>query len=73
MRDWHALPAISEVKNSAVISCIEKRNLMGRGIGLIDAHLLCAAENHADTRLWSGDKNLKGVAEQFSPAYAEPA
>ena len=40
LSDWHALPSAPESKNRHILKYIEERELMGRGIGLIDAHLL---------------------------------
>ena len=44
---------------------------MGRGIGLIDAHLLYAAENGGNLQLWTRDKPLHSIAEELGVAYVE--
>ena len=52
-----------------VLFFIEKNALMGKGVGLIDVHLLAAAKL-ANTPLWTNDKNLATLAEKFSLAYS---
>ncbi len=71
IRDWHTLPAIEEQNNKDVLTYIEERKLMGRGIGLIDVHLLNAVENHGSARLWTRDKKLLAVAKELGLAYTE--
>ena len=58
LSDWKALPGITEVSHASVLSAIESKNLMGRGIGFVDAHLLCAVLNHNGTLLWTRDRSL---------------
>jgi len=66
-----AIPKIGELTNGAVISRIEKDALAGRGIGFVDAHLLCAVKAKQGARLWTRDRGLKRIAEEFGVAYAE--
>ena len=73
LRDWRALPKIIESSNEAVISFLEEKRLMGRGIGFVDAHLLCAAVKHGNVQLWTRDRSLKKLAEELSIAYAAGA
>jgi len=40
---------------------IERRSLMGRGIGLVDVHLLASASLAAPARLWTRDRRLATV------------
>ena len=49
---------------------IEIHRLYGRGIGYIDAHLLAAALIDATVKLWTADKRLAAVAEDFGIAGA---
>ena len=71
LRDWHALPLISEMQNGNVINLIETKKLMGRGIGLVDAHLLGSVLNTEGTKLWTRDKRLRGIAEELGIAFVE--
>ena len=41
-RRLNGLPAINEREHAEVLSMIEQKALMRRGIGFIDAHLLCS-------------------------------
>ena len=66
-----AIPRIGELTNGDVIACIEKDALAGRGIGFVDAHLLCAVNARQGARLWTRDRGLKGIAEDFGVAYVE--
>lgn len=57
------LPQLSAVPNESVLRFIEERQLMGRGIGYVDAHLLTATALHGEMRIWTLDKRLKAEAE----------
>ena len=69
--DWRALPPIQELHNGDVITLIETKKLMGRGIGLVDAHILGAVLNHSGTLLWTRDKRLQGIAAENNVAFSE--
>jgi predicted nucleic acid-binding protein len=57
------LPAATVASDAEVMLLIERKQLMGRGIGYIDAHLLAAARlSHC--RLWTQDRRLAVVAEE---------
>ena len=57
------LPAATVASDAEVMLLIEREQLMGRGIGYIDAHLLAAARlSHC--RLWTQDRRLAVVAEE---------
>jgi predicted nucleic acid-binding protein len=55
------LPAGSEAGHDEVLSFIERRRLMGRGIGYIDVHLLLSALL-SDAWIWTLDRNLARAA-----------
>jgi predicted nucleic acid-binding protein len=59
------LPQLPIIADPAVLRFIEDRQLMGLGIGYIDAHLLCAAAHHA-THIWTRDKRLNRAAKALS-------
>ena len=71
MSELGALPRITELHNDNVIHAIEERDLMGRGIGFVDAHLICAVLKHHGVRLWTHDKRLNGVATELGVAFTE--
>lgn len=61
MRHLAALPRAARATDEEVIYFIESRNLWGRGIGWVDAHLLSAALL-SQCGFWTTDKRLHRVA-----------
>jgi len=56
------LPAATVASAAEVLLQIERDQLMGRGIGYVDAHLLASARlSHG--RLWTDERRLAAVAE----------
>ena len=68
---WRRFPMISEASHQEVLTIIESRQLMGRGIGFVDAHLLCAVLNREDALLWTRDGSLRRVAGEFGVEFSE--
>lgn len=58
------LPALSKVKDDDVLTLIDRRRLMGTGLGLIDVHLLASCLL-AGAALWTRDVNLKSIAAKL--------
>jgi len=57
------LPAAVVASDAEVLLLIERNQLMGRGIGYVDAHLLASARlSHC--RLWSLDRRLAALAQE---------
>jgi predicted nucleic acid-binding protein len=54
-----------------VVAFVRGRQLHGRGIGWIDAHLLAAALV-ADVPLWTADERLAGLARELGVYYPLP-
>jgi predicted nucleic acid-binding protein len=52
---------------------IERRALMGRGIGYVDVHLLASVALAGTAQLWTRDKRLAAIAADLELAYAEQA
>ena len=71
LRSMRSLPRIKELSHELVLSRIESRNLKGRGIGFIDAHLICSVLEHGETLLWTRDRRLQRVAEDLRVAFSE--
>ncbi len=63
LRLWRNLPPLTPVADEAALTFIEAKELMGKGIGFVDAHLLAAVAVEPGARLWTRDKRLAGVAE----------
>jgi predicted nucleic acid-binding protein len=66
------LPRACVATDAEVLHFIDDRELFGRGIGYVDAHLLAAVRLTAGAQLWTNDKRLYGVADQLGMA-ATPA
>jgi len=52
-----------------VLALIERRNLYGRGCGLVDLSLLAAALLEGQTLFWTLDKRLAAIAAELNLAY----
>ena len=59
------LPSVSECSHEEVLFMVEKYQLYGKGIGYVDAHLLCSAVIH-DIRLWTLDKRLNKLTKALT-------
>ena len=57
------LPTATVASDAEVLLLIEREQLMGRGIGYIDAHLLAAARL-SRCGLWTQDRRLAAVAQE---------
>ncbi len=69
LTDIKNLPKASVAPDDHVLSFIEEKQLMGRGIGYIDFHLLAATELTRSTELWALDERLMDVATELNLAY----
>jgi predicted nucleic acid-binding protein len=59
------LPLSRVATHEETLAMIDRRKLMGRGIGYVDAHLLAAVALTPDARLLTNDKRLARVAESL--------
>ena len=57
------LPQVQVAQINEVRAMIDARHLQGRGIGLIDAHLIASVFIDRSTLLWTRDKQLRKLAE----------
>jgi predicted nucleic acid-binding protein len=65
------LPAAFVASDQEVLLMIEQHQLMGRGIGYVDAHLLASAKlSHC--QLWTQDRRLAVMTEERGLAAPEP-
>jgi predicted nucleic acid-binding protein len=62
------LPSTDILGHYDIMEFIEYREIMNKGIGYIDVHLLASALV-SETPLWTFDKALKKVANQLSIGY----
>lgn len=64
------LPSAPAASHAEALNFLERRRLMGRGIGFVDVHLLASAALAAPTRLWTLDKRLAAIARELQLATA---
>jgi len=65
------LPAATVASDAEVLLLIERDQLMGQGIGHVDAHLLASARlSHC--RLWTQDRRLEAVAQEQGLGIRQP-
>jgi hypothetical protein len=65
------LPGFTVAGDEEVLFFIERHQLMGRGIGFVDAQLLAATALSGMGRLWTRDKRLHAVAVALNLAHVE--
>ena len=65
------LPAVTVARHEEVLGLIERRRLHGRGLSLVDAHLLAAVVLSPGTTLWTRDRRLHDAAKAEGLAYTE--
>ena len=65
----YRLPSSVSASDPEVLSFIEQRDLMGRGIGYIDAHLLASLYLSTPAQIWTRDKRLAAIARELSVAH----
>jgi predicted nucleic acid-binding protein len=64
------LPAAVVASDQEVLLLIEREQLMGRGIGYVDVHLIASARlSHC--HLWTQDRRLAAVAEELGLVVTE--
>ena len=62
LRDLPSAPLATEVE---ALDFIDRRRLMGQGIGYIDVHLLASVVLSGAARLWTRDKRLALIARNL--------
>lgn len=65
------LPSAPTATEPEILDFIERRALMGRGIGYIDVHLLASIVLEGAARLWTRDRRLNEVAAELDLAFEE--
>jgi predicted nucleic acid-binding protein len=68
---WCNLPRIAPVTDAEALYFLEQRQLMGKGVGFIDIHLLAAVALQGGTLLWTRDKRLAALAAQLGLGFSE--
>ncbi|MET0090784.1 MAG: type II toxin-antitoxin system VapC family toxin [Candidatus Thiodiazotropha sp.] len=64
------LPKAPVAQDEEVLFFIERHELMGCGIGYVDAHLMAAVALDGGALLWTRDRRLHLLADKLGQAYA---
>jgi predicted nucleic acid-binding protein len=65
----HGLPMATSASHDEVMILVERRSLFGRGLSLVDAHLLASVITTGQTQLWTRDKRLSEAAAVLGVAF----
>jgi len=63
------LSRVSEATHDEAMTFMDNKQLMGRGIGFVDVHLLAATVLTPDARIWTRDSRLSVVAQSLEIAW----
>ena len=63
-----SLPMASTIEFDEFLFFIDRNQLMGKGVGFVDVHILASAQL-AGVPLWTADKRLKSAADQLELTY----
>jgi len=63
------LPRSNTAQEDEVLFFFDRQELIGRGIGYVDIHLLAAATLYPGTGPWARDKRLKQIASEQGLAF----
>jgi predicted nucleic acid-binding protein len=63
-----SLPMAPTIEFDEFLFFIDQNQLMGKGVGFVDVHLLASAQL-AGVPLWTADKKLKVAADQLELTY----
>ena len=68
---WQALPRLSAATDVEALQFLDIHELMGKGIGFIGVHLLCAVALANGAQFWTRDKRLAEIATELGLGYLE--
>lgn len=63
------LPHVFEATHDEALIFMDNKQLMGRGIGWVDVHLLAATALTSGTHIWTRDNRLSAVAQSLKIAW----
>ena len=66
------LPSVGVAGHDEVMQLVERRTLHGRGLSLVDAHLLASVLISAPARLWTRDTSLLRAATEVGVDFVGP-
>jgi predicted nucleic acid-binding protein len=59
---WRNLPLAPTATDAEALAFIERHELMGRGLGFVDIHLLASTALGESMRIWTKDRRLAAIA-----------
>jgi predicted nucleic acid-binding protein len=65
------LPSVAAASHAEVMYLVDRERLHGRGLSLVDAHLLASALLDPGTAIWTRDKRLLAAAHTLGIAHPE--
>ena len=65
-----ALPSAQKVDDEELLYFVERHRLMGRGLGLVDMHLLASSHLEA-AAIWTNDNNLRLAARHLGNDFGQ--
>jgi len=68
---WQGMEFLQAVNHAEALYFIEQHELMGKGIGYVDVHLLASVSLVAGVKLWTRDKRLAQIANDMGYAWKE--
>lgn len=63
------LPEVAVAAHDEVMHLVDRRRLYGRGLSLVDAHLLASVLVDPDAVLWTRDRRLERAAVDLGVEY----
>jgi|TARA_R110002124_G_scaffold238705_1_gene403970 predicted nucleic acid-binding protein len=66
---WQALSPITQASHTEALALLNAQNLMGKGIGFIDLHLLASVLLTPGALLWTMDRRLNTIAQACSVSF----
>lgn len=69
---WQNLPHAIEASHQEAMHLLETQQLMGKGIGFVDLHLLASTMLTTNTQLWTRGKRLANMAQSLDIKFSHP-
>ena len=63
---WNSLTTLTQASHKEVLYFIEHQQLMEKGIGYVESHLLASVALATNVRLWTCDKRLAEVTARLN-------
>lgn len=64
------IPSLEVASHDEVLVLVEERRLWGKGLSLVDAHLIASVLLTSGATLWTRDKQLRVVADDLGLTYS---